>query len=167
MQKVSFGHLFSTDTLMILLADSKNPDQTAWMRSLISAFTIRICAKTQCPLNARISLHPIIMRICRWMWPELMYITHVIIRCVDWRTVYTLNIGTPYVLTILVYKYLETFRFSFYITAAGVHSVPCGGRNMSPRSSSYPASILYKSTAGRYRPVSYPDVWLHWNLTTV
>ena len=32
---------------MILLADSEGPDQTAWMRRLIWAFTVRICSKTR------------------------------------------------------------------------------------------------------------------------
>ena len=31
--------------MMILLADSKGPDQTAQMRSLIWAFAVRICQK--------------------------------------------------------------------------------------------------------------------------
>ena len=32
---------------MILQADSEGPDQTARMRSLIRAFTVRICPKTR------------------------------------------------------------------------------------------------------------------------
>ena len=33
--------------LMILLADSKDPDQTAWIHRLICTFTVRICKKTR------------------------------------------------------------------------------------------------------------------------
>ena len=45
MHKVSFGPLLSIQT-SILLANSKGPDQTARMRSLIWAFAVRICPKT-------------------------------------------------------------------------------------------------------------------------
>ena len=48
MPKVSAGHLLSIETFytkypIILFADSEGPDQTAWMRRLIWAFTVCIC----------------------------------------------------------------------------------------------------------------------------
>ena len=46
MCKLSSGPLLSIDTCnikMILLVDSEGPDQTARMRRLIWAFTVRIC----------------------------------------------------------------------------------------------------------------------------
>ena len=39
-------HLYILECPMILLADSEGPDQTARMRSLIWAFTVRICPTT-------------------------------------------------------------------------------------------------------------------------
>ena len=48
-RKCSSGHLLSTETLYSIqwfyLADCEGPDQTAQMRRLVWAFTIRICPK--------------------------------------------------------------------------------------------------------------------------
>ena len=52
MLKVSSGHLLSIDAfnsvqLILLLAYSEGPDQTAQMRRLIWAFAVRICPMTR------------------------------------------------------------------------------------------------------------------------
>ena len=55
-------HWYILQYLMIMLADSKGPDQIAHPRSLIWAFAIRICPKTRFRLARPLSWHTIAMR---------------------------------------------------------------------------------------------------------